>query len=46
MIVMQVGPSFFDAPGAAVAELPGRNSADYHDVDVTVVFCSGCQLKV
>ena len=43
---MQVGPSFFDAPGAAVAEMPGRNSADYHDVDITIVFCSGCQIKV
>lgn len=43
---MQVGPSFFDAPGAAVAEMPGRNPADYHDVDVTIVFCSGCNIKV
>lgn len=43
---MQVGPSFFDAPGADVAELPGRSLANYHDVNVTVVFCSGCHMKV
>ncbi|KAK9831142.1 hypothetical protein WJX74_004743 [Apatococcus lobatus] len=42
---LKVGPSFFDAPGASAAALPGRSLAESHDVDVTIVFCSSCQMK-
>ena len=45
-MMLQVAPAFMDAPGACVADLPGRNPADIHPVDVTIVFCSSCQMKV
>ncbi len=45
-LTMQIAPSFFNAPGASMADIPGRDPAALHDVDVTVVFCSSCQMKV
>lgn len=43
---LQVGPSFFDAPGAELAQLPGRGTQDLEDFAVTVVFCNCCYYKV
>ena len=45
-LLVQVGPSFFDAPGAELAQLPGRGMQDLDDFNVTIVFCSCCYYKV
>ncbi|KAK9851364.1 hypothetical protein WJX84_006381 [Apatococcus fuscideae] len=42
---LKVGPSFFDAPGAELAHLPGGGTQDLEDFSVTIVFCSCCYYK-
>ena len=44
--LLQVGPSFFDAPGAELAQLPGWGIQDLEDFAVTIVFCNCCYYKV
>ena len=43
---MQVTPSFFDAPGAALAQLPGAEAGQALDLSVTIAFCNCCSYKV
>ncbi|KAK9864492.1 hypothetical protein WJX84_005112 [Apatococcus fuscideae] len=42
---LKIAPSFFNAPGASVAELPGRKPEEICSIDITIVFCSCCQMK-
>ncbi|KAK9835452.1 hypothetical protein WJX74_000339 [Apatococcus lobatus] len=42
---LQVAPSFFDAPAAAIVQLPGRLFPDGPAPSVTIAFCNCCSFK-
>ncbi len=46
ILPMQVSPSFFDAPGAALAHLPGSEATQPLDLCLTIAFCNCCSFKV
>ncbi len=43
---VQVAPSFFDAPGAELAQLSGKGPQDLDNFALTIVFCGPCHFKV
>ncbi|KAK9842884.1 hypothetical protein WJX74_003872 [Apatococcus lobatus] len=42
---LQVSPSFFDAPGAAMVQLPGRKISEVQPLSLTIAFCNCCSYK-
>lgn len=44
--LLQVSPGFFDAPSAAMVQLPGRLANESQPPPLTIAFCNCCTFKV